>query len=69
VRRVAAVGIGITRDTAGEANRARGVAPDWRSGMTACKHRDVPWELEASAREALEREPGAPMAALPVDAA
>jgi hypothetical protein len=37
--------------------------------MTACKHRDVPWELEASAREALEREPGAPMAALPVDAA
>jgi hypothetical protein len=41
-----------------EGNRARGVAPDWRSGMTGCRHdRDVPWELEAAAREALEREP------------
>jgi hypothetical protein len=55
-----------------DANRARGIRPDWRSGMPDCKHeRDVPWEVEAAAREALERgrvgcdrEP-----ALPVDAA
>jgi hypothetical protein len=37
-------------------NRARGVAPGWRSGMPECRHdRDVPWEIEARAREALER--------------
>jgi hypothetical protein len=40
-----------------DGNRERGVEPDWRSGMPACKHdRDVPWQLEAAAREALERE-------------
>jgi hypothetical protein len=38
-------------------NRERGAAPDWRSGMPTCKRdHDVPWELEAAAREALERE-------------
>jgi hypothetical protein len=54
-----------------DGNRARGVAPDWRSGMTGCKHdRDVPWELEAAAREALEWEAGAETAVpRPVDAA
>jgi hypothetical protein len=43
-----------------DGNRRRGVAPDWRSGMAEHRHdRDVPWELEAAAREALEREPAA----------
>jgi hypothetical protein len=38
-------------------NRERGAAPDWRSGMPTCKRdHDVPWKLEAAAREALERE-------------
>jgi hypothetical protein len=54
-------------------NRERGVSPDWRSGMPTCKHdHDVPWEIEAAAREALEREnPYAcrQPAAVPVDAA
>jgi hypothetical protein len=56
-----------------ERNRERGVVPDWRSGAPAYKHdREVPWEVEATAREALE---GADLresckeVALPVDAA
>jgi hypothetical protein len=43
-----------------DGNRARGVVPDWRSGMPEYKHdRDAPWEMEAAARDALEREPAA----------
>jgi hypothetical protein len=39
-----------------ERNRERGITPDWRSGMPTCKHdRDVPWQIEAAARESLER--------------
>jgi hypothetical protein len=37
-------------------NRARGVEPDWRSGMPEWRYdRDVPWDVEAAALEALER--------------
>ena len=43
-----------------DGNRTRGVEPDWRSDMPECRHdRDVPWELEAAAREALERDTAA----------
>ena len=44
-------------------NRECGVAPDWRSGMPEYRRdRDVPWEMEASAGEALEDSPaGRPM--------
>lgn len=36
-------------------NRERGIAPDWRSGMPDCRRdREVPWEVEAAALEALE---------------
>lgn len=39
-------------------NRECGVAPDWRSGMPEYRRdRDVPWEMEASAGEALENSP------------
>jgi hypothetical protein len=40
-----------------DGNRERGVSPDSRSGMPAYRHDDyVPWQIEAAAREALERE-------------
>jgi hypothetical protein len=36
-------------------NRERGVRPDWRSGLSAYRHdRDVPWEIELAALEALD---------------
>jgi hypothetical protein len=36
-------------------NRERGVRPDWRSGLPAYRHdRDVPWEIELAALEALD---------------
>jgi hypothetical protein len=36
-------------------NRARGVQPDWRSGMSEWKRdEDVPWEIEAAALEAMD---------------
>jgi hypothetical protein len=42
------------------ANREREVEPDWRSGMPTCRcDHEVPWEIEALARESLERDPQA----------
>ena len=36
-------------------NRRRGVAPDWRSGMPRWRRdHDIPWAVEAAAREALD---------------
>jgi hypothetical protein len=36
-------------------NRARGLEPDWRSSMPGWRHdRDVPWEVEAAALEAMD---------------
>ncbi|HET9949581.1 MAG TPA: DUF222 domain-containing protein [Longimicrobiales bacterium] len=46
------------RDPAGALaarNRARGVAPDWRSCLPGFQHdREVPWEIEARALEAMD---------------
>ena len=43
-----------------EGNRSRGVAPDWRSGLPDFRRdHDVPWEVEAAAREGMERETAA----------
>jgi hypothetical protein len=37
-------------------NRERGAAPDWRSGLQGWRRdRDVPWEIEAAALEAMDR--------------
>jgi hypothetical protein len=36
-------------------NRGRGVEPDWRSGIPAHRRdRDVPWEIEMRALDALD---------------